>query len=177
MAIRQRFVITLLCVFFGCAACAQQSDAFFSELLSRKGKSYSGKAIYMPDTIKPNDFWGKTLQFTVTEKNGEIKMPFTVGENTSRTWIIRKTSRGLELKHDHRHPDGQPDSITNYGGQSDKILGTQLSQFFNADEYTAKLIPAAAGNRWIMQFSHDKKKFYYILERDNILRFKAEFDL
>lgn len=156
---------------------AQGNAAFFRELQSKKGQTFYGKAIYMPDTTKANDFWGKELSFTVTKRNGELRMPFIVGENKSRTWILRKTMGRLELKHDHRHEDGKPDSISNYGGMSDPGIGTKNIQYFPADEFTAKLIPAAAGNRWILQFSPDKKKFYYILERDKVLRFKAEFQL
>ena len=71
----------------------------------------------MTDTIKANDFWGKKLRFTIFEVNGEIRMPFIVGENTSRTWILRKAKGGLALKHDHMQEDGKPDSISNYGGE------------------------------------------------------------
>ncbi|SDM06221.1 hypothetical protein SAMN05421813_105128 [Daejeonella rubra] len=157
---------------------AQADKAFFKDLEALKGKTFYGKAIYMPDTIKANDFWGKKLSFKVNQhKRSELRMPFQVGENKSRTWILTKTKNGIQLKHDHRHDDGSPDSITNYGGDSDIKISTALAQYFPADEFTAKLLPAAATNRWIMEFSPDKKKFYYILERNNILRFKAEFNL
>ncbi len=158
-------------------AFAQAEKSFFKELKSRKGKTYYGRAVYMPDTIQPNDFWGKELSFSIHKgKNSELRMPFNVAENKSRTWVLKKSSSGLELKHDHRHADGKPDSITNYGGLADRS-GTELAQSFPADGFTAKLLPAAATNRWTMEFSPDKKKFYYILERNNILRFKAEFKL
>jgi hypothetical protein len=157
---------------------AQNDKTFFKDLETLKGKTFFGKAIYMPDTINKNDFWGKKLNFTVSQnKKSELRLPFHVGENKSRTWVLTKTKNGIQLKHDHRHDDGSPDSITNYGGDSDIKISTALAQYFPADEFTAKLIPAAATNRWIMEFSPDKKKFYYILERNNILRFKAEFNL
>lgn len=157
---------------------AQTDKAFFKDLEAMKGKTFYGKAIYMPDTTNKNDFWGKKLSFTVSKgKKSELRMPFHVGENKSRTWVLTKTKNGIQLKHDHRHDDGSPDSITNYGGDSDIKISTALAQYFPADEFTAKLIPAASTNRWIMEFSPDKKKFYYILERNNILRFKAEFNL
>ncbi|SKB74821.1 hypothetical protein [Daejeonella lutea] len=174
MAIKYLTIILLL---LGTNSLAQANKTFFNELKSRKGKTFHGRVIYMPDTVTKNDFWGKNLQFTVSKVNNEIRMPFIVGENRSRTWVLRKTPDGLELKHDHRHEDGKPDTITNYGGTADKILSSDLTQYFPADKFTAALIPAAAGNRWTLQFSADKKKFFYILERDNILRFKAEFSL
>ncbi|WP_276360311.1 hypothetical protein [Daejeonella sp. H1SJ63] len=166
--------LTLYCTFlFG-----QSSNEFFNHLKSFKGKTIYGKAIYMPDTTKANDFWGKELSFTVLQfKRSELRLPFNAGENKTRTWILKKSRHGIQLKHDHRHADGSQDSITNYGGDSDISLGTTLSQYFPADAFTAKLLPSASTNRWIMEFSADKKRFYYILERNKSLRFKAEFYL
>lgn len=170
--------ITLSFLFVYSFSFAQSDKAFFNELKSLEGKIFYGKAIYMPDTTKANDFWGKELKFTVNKsKNSVLRLPFHVGENKSRTWVLTKSKNGIQLKHDHRHDDGSPDSITNYGGDSDTKISTALAQYFPADDFTAKLIPAAATNRWIMEFSADKKKFYYILERNKILRFKAEFNL
>lgn len=170
--------ITCSLLFFSNFLFAQTDKAFFNELKSLEGKTFYGKAIYMPDTTKANDFWGKELKFTVNKgKNSVLRLPFQVGENKSRTWVLTKSKNGIQLKHDHRHDDGSPDSITNYGGNSDPKISTALAQYFPADAFTAKLIPAASTNRWIMEFSPDKKKFYYILQRDNVMRFKAEFNL
>lgn len=156
----------------------QGDKEFFKEISSLEGKTFYGKAIYMPDTIRANDFWGKVLSFSVSRSNkSELRLPFNVGENQTRTWILTKTKGGIRLKHDHRHPDGSPDSISNYGGDSDQKLSNRHAQYFPADEFTSNLIPAAKTNRWIMEFSPDRKKFYYILERNNELRFKAEFNL
>ena len=170
--------ITCSLLFVSSFLFAQTDKAFFNELKSLEGKTFYGKAIYMPDTTKANDFWGKELKFTVNKsKNSVLRLPFHVGENKSRTWVLTKSKNGIQLKHDHRHDDGSPDSITNYGGDSDPKISTALAQYFPADAFTAKLIPAASTNRWIMEFSPDKKKFYYILQRDNVMRFKAEFNL
>ena len=156
----------------------QGDKEFFDAIRSLEGKTYYGKAIYMPDTTKANDFWGKKLSFKVNGSNkSKLELPFNVGENQTRTWVLIKTKGGIRLKHDHRHTDGSPDSITNYGGDSDQKISNRLIQYFPADEFTSKLIPAANTNRWIMEFSDDKKKFYYILERNKELRFKAEFNL
>ena len=170
--------ITCSLLFVSSFLFAQTDKAFFNELKSLEGKTFYGKAIYMPDTTKANDFWGKELKFTVNKnKNSVLRLPFHVGENKSRTWVLTKSKNGIQLKHDHRHDDGSPDSITNYGGDSDPKISTALAQYFPADAFTAKLIPAASTNRWIMEFSPDKKRFYYILQRDNVMRFKAEFNL
>ncbi|MEM1413211.1 MAG: hypothetical protein AAGH19_12715 [Pseudomonadota bacterium] len=101
-----------------------------------------------------------------------VRIPFIVGEDRSRTWIIRRVDGGLELKHDHRHEDGTPNEITQYGGTT-KAPGTRRSQSFPADAYTAALIPEAATNEWFLSFSEDGRELTYYLERHGMPRFKA----
>jgi hypothetical protein len=47
-----------------------------------------------------------------------LRIPFHVGDDHSRTWVITRTENGLRLKHDHRHEDGSEDAVTQYGGDS-----------------------------------------------------------
>ena len=123
------------------------------------------------------DFAGKRLVMHVRDCSADqIRVPFHVGEDRSRTWVFTKSSEGLLLKHDHRHADGTPDSVTMYGGFA-KAGGTAYRQAFPADAYTAKLIPAAATNEWETVLSEDKKTFSYILKRAGQMRFQADFDL
>ena len=95
-----------------------------------------------------------------------------MGEDHSRTWIIKKTAAGLQLKHDHRHEDGTANEITLYGGTAINP-GTHLSQSFPADSYTANLIPEAASNEWFLSLSEEAGEITYYLERHNKARFKA----
>jgi hypothetical protein len=65
----------------------QGDKEFFDAIRSLEGKTYYGKALYMPDTTKANDFWGKKLSFKVNGSNkSKLKLPFNVGENQTRTW-------------------------------------------------------------------------------------------
>ena len=82
----------------------------------------------------------------------------------------------MRLKHDHRHEDGTPDQVTQYGGET-RSGGNNLSLEFFADERTAQLIPAAQSNIWTMAIE-PAKTFTYALRRDNSgRRFRVEFDL
>lgn len=63
-----------------------------------------------------------------------------------------------------------------YGGYA-KANGTAFIQSFPADDYTAKLIPAAATNEWTLKLGDDKKSLSYMLSRNGELRFHAVFDL
>ncbi len=139
------------------------------------GQSFSGKVVFPADGKDP--FAGAPLLMTVqTCSDSTIHIPFAVGEDKSRTWVISKTPEGLQLKHDHRHEDGTPDEITLYGGLA-LTSANELEQRFPADAYTAQLLPAAATNEWILAISPDGRTFSYILKRDNQLRFQADFDL
>src|SRR5690606_9680108 len=128
---------------------------------------------------RANDpFAGKELRIFIQKAGKDsLRVPFWVGEDKSRTWLLTfQKKNGLLLKHDHRHADGSPDSVTMYGGYA-KVGGTSLSHSFPADAYTAQLIPAAATNEWTLQLSPNKKVLSYILKRDGQLRFQADFKL
>ncbi len=120
-----------------------------------------------------HDFAGKTLRAHIaTCSSTEVRVPFQVGEDRSRTWVFTRSPSGLQLQHDHRHADGTPDPVTMYGGFAN-ASGSALMQTFPADPYTAKLIPAAATNVWTVHLSPDGSELTYQLERDGKLRFVA----
>ncbi len=154
---------------------ADSSTQYFSNLQKLCGKTFVGETAYPKDP--EHDFAGKKLVANFEScSNNEIRIPFTVGEDHSRTWIISRTEKGLLLKHDHRHHDGTPDEITMYGGYAGDYKGaegTALSQNFLADEHTAQLIPAASSNVWTLSFDPEKQSLTYNLERHKKPRYKA----
>ncbi len=143
---------------------AQKENAlqqFWSKLEKHCGKSYEGTIT--AGGREGDGFTGQKLVMQVLDcKTGVIKVPFYVGENKSRTWILTKQDDRLKLKHDHRHKDGSADSITFYGGTSTNA-GSAGMQIFPADEETCSLIPYACGNVWWMTI--DDKVFTYNLRR------------
>ncbi|MCL4821109.1 MAG: hypothetical protein KJ067_18390 [Vicinamibacteria bacterium] len=104
----------------------------------------------------------------------EIRVPFHVGEDRSRTWVVTRTETGLRLKHDHRHADGTPDAVTNYGGDA-AAAGSEFVQEFPADAETATALPYAATNVWSLEL-RPGDRFVYGLRREG-RRFRAVFDL
>lgn len=141
---------------------------FFHRLTQLCGERFEGEASV------GDAFGGERLTAWIASCDPDvIRIPFHVGEDRSRTWILRRVpGGGLELKHDHRHADGTPDEITMYGGRTARP-GTPLSQSFPADEHTAKLIPAAATNEWFLTLSADGSELTYYLERHGEPRFNA----
>jgi hypothetical protein len=109
----------------------------------------------------------------------EIRVPFHVGEDRSRTWVITRTGQGLRLKHDHRHEDGSEDTLTQYGGDTANG-GTAERQEFPADQHSRDLfvannLPQSVTNVWAVEV-HPGRTYVYELRRPN-RHFRVEFDL
>lgn len=150
-------------------------DAFWAGLSALCGNAYGGKAV---ESIPPDSVMGRaTLVMHVRECQGDtIRIPFHVGENRSRTWVLTRTATGFRLKHDHRHEDGVPDSVTQYGGDT-RDDGTATQQEFHADSLTASLIPAARTNVWTIELQPGRVFVYALRREGSDRRFRAEFDL
>jgi hypothetical protein len=147
--------------------------AFFARLGKLCGATFEGAATLTPNM--PGDaLAGKKLVFKfATCSADEIRIPFSVGEDRSRTLVVRHDAEGLSLKHDHRHADGTPETLTMYGGPAGKA-GSALSQSFTSDAHTVKLAPATATNLWTLILSEDGKSVSYHLDRAGKPRYKLE---
>ena len=105
-----------------------------------------------------------------------MRVPFHLGDDRSRTWVISRTPGGLRLKHDHRHEDGTEDSITQYGGDTTGS-GSAERQEFSADAHTAALVPPAATNVWTLEILPGEMFVYDLRREGSERRFRVEFDL
>lgn len=152
---------------------AAAPDAFLDALRAHCGNAYAGQII----NPQPSDsgFAGQALVMHVRSCEDTVRIPFHVGEDRSRTWVLTRTAEGVRLKHDHRHEDGVEDSITQYGGDS-RSTGTAVQMEFAADSFTAAMIPYAANNVWTVEIT--PTQFVYQLRREGSdRRFRVEFDL
>jgi len=154
-------------------------DAFFARLLSLCGQSFEGR-IVSPPVEADAAFAGRRLVMHVRDCSAtEIRIPFNVGEDRSRTWVITRTGTGLRLKHDHRHEDGSEDDLTQYGGDT-VGEGTARRQEFPADQFSKDMfvrgnIPQSVTNVWAMEVE-PRQLFAYELRRPNRF-FRVDFDL
>ena len=152
-------------------------DRFFSRLSALCGKAYEGR-IASPPAEADAAFAGKRLVMDVRGCGAdEIRIPFHVGEDRSRTWVVTRTRAGLRLKHDHRHSDGSEDELTRYGGDT-AAEGTAGRQEFPADGFSKDLfvrsdIPTSQANVWAIEVDG---QFAYELRRPGRF-FRVEFDL
>lgn len=148
---------------------------FWNNLKSHCGKSFEGK---ITEGGKEGDgFMGEKLIMHVRScDENTVRIPFFVGENKSRTWVLTlQNDNRILLKHDHRHEDGTEEEISQYGGLSSNI-GLSNLQMFPADAETTSMLPQAATNVWWITL--DEKSFSYNLRRIGSDRvFTVIFDL
>ena len=166
----------------GCATPAAVEDPqarFFARLAALCGKAFEGR-IASPPAEADAAFAGKRLTMHVRScTDDEIRIPFHVGEDRSRTWVVSRTGAGLRLKHDHRHADGGEDRLTQYGGDT-AAAGTAARQEFPADDFSKALfvrekLQASTTNLWAMEIE-PRGSFAYELRRPGRF-FRVEFDL
>ena len=161
-----------------CATPSAPPSDTFDRLAALCGKAFEGR-IASPVVPADASFAGKRLVMHVRSCSPtEIRIPFHVGDDRSRTWVITRTDAGLRLKHDHRHRDGSEDKITQYGGNS-TTPASATRQTFPADLFTKSLLiregnTAGAANIWAIELN--ATTFAYELRRPNRF-FRVDFDL
>lgn len=166
-------ILTLLTIQLTIAQEKSSAAQFWENLKKHCGKSYEGTLTSTPPL---DEFAGKKLVMHVrTCDDNTIRIPFFVGEDKSRTWVLTFENNRIQLKHDHRHEDGSEDKVTMYGGTSTNS-GLPNLQMFPADQQTADLIAYASNNVWWITL--DDKSYSYNLRRTGSDKvFTVTFDL
>ena len=178
--------ILFLTLFISLTACAKTtstkplaaSDVFFNKLSSYCGKAFAGKLVAFNESDSKS-FSGAAVMHVRSCSENEIRIPFHVAEDRSRTWVITKTDTGLRLKHDHRHQDGSEDKLTQYGGDTVNP-GSTTRQEFPADVFSKTMferdgMKVSMENTWAVEVT-ENNIFAYELRRPN-RHFRVEFDL
>lgn len=187
MPMRARRLVPLiaLCLLSACASTPSSSsvpaDAFLAALRKHCGQAFSGRVLADTPASANSAFAGKPLVMHVRECGSDtLRVPFHVGDDRSRTWVLGRTANGLRLKHDHRHEDGTSDKVTMYGGDT-AAAGTAQRQAFpvdaeSIDSFRANGLTASVENTWAMEIEPGRR-FLYELSRPNGRLFQVEFDL
>jgi hypothetical protein len=175
-------VIVLLAANLAGAQAEPGNAVFWRELQKLCGKAFGGAII--ADTAPNPDFAGKAMVMHVRScESDRIRIPFFVGENRSRTWVLTRKGDRIELKHDHRHADGTPDKVTMYGGSTTNS-GMATRQFFPADDETVRVVappannaPSAAANVWWIDLMPGEHFSYNFRRLGGDRLFTVRFDL
>jgi hypothetical protein len=164
------------------AACAEEAppevspqDQFWTNLQAYCGQAFEGEVTEIGG-IDPEDFAGPLVMHVRECFDDEIRIPFHVGDNHSRTWILTRTDEGLRLKHDHRHEDGTEEELTQYGGDTTEP-GTATTQRFPVDDFTVEMLPEAATNVWTMEVVPGDYFAYQLVREGTDRHLRVEFDL
>ncbi|MGD9588890.1 MAG: hypothetical protein AB7Q37_02505 [Pyrinomonadaceae bacterium] len=169
------FVIAAACQSFGQTAAALPQETFWNELTKLCGKAFKGTVVV--DTTGDERFKDKAMVMHVRScEKDRIRVPFMVGDDRSRTWILTRKKGRIELRHDHRHEDGKPDAVTMYGGWTVSD-GMPTRQMFPADQDTVKVVAAAATNVWWMDLVAGEHFSYNLRRMGSERVFSVKFDL
>lgn len=160
------------------------ADRFMAAIARHCGQAFAGRIVAnVPAPSTPDAFEGKPLVMHVRgcdEPQKQLRIPFHVGDDRSRSWVLTRTPQGVELKHDHRHEDGSADAVTMYGGET-ADAGSAGRQAFPVDAESIALfqregLAASVTNTWAMEVEPGQR-FLYELSRPNGRLFRVEFDL
>lgn len=182
---KQFVLISAAAAAFALSACASmpapapQQDAFMANLNGLCGQRFLGRVV--TTDAADADFARSRLIMHVRDCSAdEVRIPFWVGDDRSRTWVIsRNEEGGLTLKHDHRDPEGNPDGLHWYGGDT-TAAGTANRQEFPVDDFSIELFNAgnaavSTTNVWAVEV-HPGRIYAYELRRANRY-LRVEFDL
>ncbi|MCW5725070.1 MAG: hypothetical protein KIS81_08925 [Maricaulaceae bacterium] len=164
---------------------ASPQDVFWANLCGLTGQAFEGRIVanrddYAPADAGPDPFEGRQLVVHFRDcSDEEIRAPFHVGDDRSRTWVFTRTETGLRLKHDHRHEDGTDDEVTMYGGDTAEP-GTPNLQAFPVDQYSIDLfervgLTRSVTNVWVVGVEPGEA-YTYSLQRPG-REFTVRFDL
>lgn len=158
------------------------SQQFTQRLASHCGQAFEGRIVANRPATDNDPFENQRLVMHVRECTDDILyVPFHVGDNHSRTWILTHRPDGLELKHDHRHEDGSDEDITMYGGTSE-TPGTAIRQEFPVDDFSIQMfeeggLMASLSNVWAMEIVPGERFMYELSRTAEDRLFQVEFDL
>ena len=160
------------------APAAEIPSAFEAAIAPLCGQAFEGRIV----TTDPQDDLWRAERLVMHVRGcepGLLEIPLHVGGDHSRTWVLMQVGETWELRHDHRHEDGEPDVLTMYGGFA-ATPPDALRQEFPADEATRALfdaqnIPVSKTNVWAVEIDPSSNIFAYELKRPG--RFlRVEFD-
>jgi len=148
--------------------------AFFENLRAFCGQTFGGRTILAPVTDRT--FEPARLYMVVKDCAGdEIRIPFIVGEDASRTWVFQMRKDGLKFFHEHLRPDGTEHEPSGFGGHATED-GSPVFQSFPDFEATADT-PRAKRRIWRLRLDIEHGLFVYYLDRGGLPLYRLTFHM
>jgi len=179
---RIAIVLSALLALAACATIVPRSasshDQYFDRLRALCGQAFEGRVVTNEEADR--DMAAARLFVQIRScSDVELRIPFHVGNDHGRTWVVTRTATGLLLRHEHRSRDGSEAAPTGYGGET-VAPGNPRRQEFPADRATRDLfvrenIPASITNVWAIEIVPGRLLAYELRRPGRF--FRAEFDL
>ncbi|TVP80402.1 MAG: hypothetical protein EA352_00115 [Gemmatimonadales bacterium] len=150
------------------AGLAPEQEEFWANLEAFCGQAFAGEATNMRegDTRRHELYADREMVAHFRQCfDGELRIPGHIDDDRSRTWLLTRVDGGLDLRHDHRRPDGTDDDQTMYGAATSEA-GTALRQEFTREGqrgyWVLELVPGErfsygnhSGEEWLVRFDFD----------------------
>ncbi len=169
-----------------CSDATQQTEAvapvaaqtaFMDAFAPYCGQAFSATIV---QDNQPSPMWDHPLVVHVRDcTDNVVRMPLHVGEDRSRTWVLTQHADHIDFQHYHLQPDGTPDAVSPYGGQTAED-GSANKQAFPVDEASKALfvengLDVSVTNTWTIEFV-DENTMSYKLSRPGRI-FEVHVDL
>jgi hypothetical protein len=141
---------------------AAAQRAFFENMRAFCGQTFGGRTILAP--AEDRTFEPARLYMVVAEcGENEIRVPFIVGDDASRTWIFQLRDGRLTFFHRHVRPDGTEHEVSGFGGHASDDGKASFQSFpdFWATDDTAE----AERRVWRLRIDEPNDLFVYYLDR------------
>ena len=174
------FLLSLALLLMACEAPddaeERPADEWWAAMQQHCGQAFPGGLTLEPEGDEMLD--GDELliaHFRVCEED-RMEIPFHIeGEDEwdrSRTWILTHHGDSLEIRHDHRMPDGTDDEVTMYGGFTEGP-GTAVRQEFQSVERTEE---TGIWRGWRLEVEPNERYTYGTVRGDE-WSWRVDFDL
>jgi hypothetical protein len=153
-------------------------DTFWTGMTRPCGQAFAGRLVVdRPDRdlVRPDD---ELIAYWAECRDDRIHIAFHIGRDggetwdRSRTWVLTRDPDGLELRHDHRHPDGTEEADTGYGGRTVDD-GTASVQWFLFEE---RRDPDGSVLGWRLELFPGERYTYGTIRGDDYT-WRVDFDL
>jgi hypothetical protein len=153
---------------------AADQRAFFENIRALCGQTFGGRTILAPATDRT--FEPARLFMVVEECDGdEIRVPFIVGEDDSRTWVFRMGADGLTFFHEHLRSDGTAHDVSGFGGHA-AGEGSPTFQSF-PDFWATEDTPPEEHRIWRLRIDRGNDLFVYYLDRGGQPAYRLVFHM
>lgn len=161
-----------------CGTEEKPRDLFFNQLSEQCGNAYPGSLTLEPEGDEMLTGTEMLIVHFRECDDSQLKLPFHIeleeddDWDRSRTWIFTHHEDELELRHDHRKPNGSEDDVTMYGGYS-VGEGTAMRQEFKSEPRSEE---TGEFRGWRVEIVPGERYTYGTI-RNNDWTWRVDFDL